>query len=399
MKFHRSIVPILVMIVTGIVISCGSGDQESAQDSETPLPPSLSGEDTRLSSKAVNLTGEQSKQLNIETRVLKSNKLSYTLPVPGVTFPSPDNIFMVSAPISGRITAIYAHEGEMLRKGQLLLEIESLEFANLVADFMKAGAEEDFAITQYDRIEQLVEKGISPQSALDRAAADLARAKALARAAEATLKAVGVRDEQIIQWQAGSDNQPNLKIYSPINGVLTEHLIDLGQAINSNEKMLTVMNLSKVLVRGFISPEDAGLVQPGDSIYVTLKDFPGRKLPAVVNTINPALDPLNKSVTLNVNVETPEGWPKPGQNVRLEVLVSTNIPVIAIPLSSIEYEGDLPAVFVKTSDNSYQKRLISISRMTDNAAIVDSGLKDGEIVAVSQIFSLKALAKYEEFAE
>ena len=227
-------------------------------------------------------------------------------------------------PISGRIVSVYAHEGEILQKGEPLMEIESLEFANLVADFLKAGADEDFAITQYDRIEQLVEKNISPYRALDKAEADLTRAKAIARASEARLRAVGFREEQIRQWQGGATTQARLKIYAPISGVLTEHLIDMGQAVNSNEKMLTIIDLNKVLVKGFVSPEDASLIQPGDSLYVTLKDYADKRIPAAVKTVNPALDLINKSVTINVIIPTPQQWPKPGQNVRLEVSVTNS---------------------------------------------------------------------------
>jgi cobalt-zinc-cadmium efflux system membrane fusion protein len=305
----------------------------------------------------------------------------------------------VSAPIQGRVVGLYAHEGESVKKGQLLIELESLEFANFVSDYLQARAEKLYQENQLERIKILVNKKISPERSLEKIQADYARASAAEQAAHTRLLSIGVKQTQIDIWDTGRTDQPFLKVYSPIDGIITEHLIDHGQAVNNYENMLTVINLDKVLIKGYASPEDGSLVQPGDSVEITQKDFKNQKLLSKVTTINPALDPINKSITINVITNSLKQWPRPGQNVRLKIKVTTPEPVISVPLSSIEYEGNFPTVFVKLTPNTYEKRFIKVQRLTGEAAIVESGLRGDESVAISQVFSLKALSKFEEFGE
>ena len=85
--------------------------------------------------------------------------------------------------------------------------------------------------------------------------------------------------------------------------------------------------------------------------------------------------------------------------MRLNVQVTTPEAVIFVPISAIEYEEELPAVFVRLAANRFEKRFIQLKKITDTAAIVESGLTGDEEVAISQVFSLKALSKFEEFGE
>ena len=73
--------------------------------------------------------------------------------------------------------------------------------------------------------------------------------------------------------------------------------------------------------------------------------------------------------------------------------------MIEIPLSAVQFEGKEATVFVKRDELTYEKRTVRLQRMLQESVIIESGLTPGEEVAVSQVFSLKALGKFEEFAE
>ena len=88
-----------------------------------------------------------------------------------------------------------------------------------------------------------------------------------------------------------------------------------------------------------------------------------------------------------------------GQNVRTSYDITTSESGVTIPLSAIQFEKDGATVFVLTYPNTFEKRSIGINRVTEKIAVVHSGLKPGDVVATSQIFSLKALEKFEEFAD
>ncbi|MCA9733806.1 MAG: efflux RND transporter periplasmic adaptor subunit [Deferribacteres bacterium] len=395
---HKKIMFFAILAVGTFFFSCGKENKEQASG-EITVPPSLSVEAEKQTTRLIKLTEQQTEQLHIEVLELLRAPLPFLISTPAITYPAPDLLSQVSTPISGRITQLEVQEGKRVKKGDLLCEIESLEFADLAGNFLEAHAEFEYLKSRVDRIGILVQKKISPQSALEKANSDLARARVQRLAAHARLLAIGVRQRQIDTWLAGTIDEPRLLVEAPISGIIMEQLISLGEAVDVNKKLMTIIELDKVLIRGFVSPEEGALIKAGDSLYVAQKDFPESMLPATVTTVNPALDPINKSITVNVITPTPDNWPRPGQNVRFEIKVTTPAPVLAVPATAIEYEGESAVVFVQKDSRTFEKRFIKIGENVGKWAIIHSGLKDGETIAVSQVFSLKALSKFEEFAE
>ena len=74
-------------------------------------------------------------------------------------------------------------------------------------------------------------------------------------------------------------------------------------------------------------------------------------------------------------------------------------PVITVPATAIAYEKENAVVYVKIDNTTYQQRLVNILKINGDRAIIESGLNEGEEIAVNQIFSLKALARFEQYAD
>ena len=77
--------------------ACGSDGLDKENAGEISLPPSLNEKVTETKIQTVKLTQEQNEQLNIKTFTVKRDNFSYSLTLPGITYPAPDNIFIVSA--------------------------------------------------------------------------------------------------------------------------------------------------------------------------------------------------------------------------------------------------------------------------------------------------------------
>jgi cobalt-zinc-cadmium efflux system membrane fusion protein len=383
-----------------VVVAGGCQDEERAppEDGLIPSPPSLqAAEAGRI--EVVTLTEEQVSRLGIQTVLVAPERVEYAIGLPGTALPAPDFYAEVSAPISGRIVRILAHEGEDVARGELLAELESLELANLVAEVLQARAEQTYQEQQVIRAEALVEKKIMPASSLDKARADMARAEALLSAAHARLHAIGITDEDLEDWATSEDRRPLMEVRAPLTGVLAEHLIELGQSVTAYETMMTIIDPARVQIRGFLSPEDADAVRPGDPVRIRSQAYSGRAIEAPVGTISPGLAAGNRSVTLNIFVDTENGWPIPGESVRLEIRASTGEPVIALPLAAVEYEGQRATVFVERDASHWEKRTVVVTRVTEDAVFVAEGVTEGERVAITQVFTLKALARFEQYGE
>lgn len=359
-------------------------------------PPSVSGVKPE---NLVRLTEQERAELKIQTSPVTSSFQKFTVAAPGVVFPAPDHISIISTPIDGRVSKIFVHEGQPVRMGQDLFSIESLEFGNMVSEFLQAVSEETFQTSRLQRLEQLVEQTISSKSELERARSDFQRAKTSVIAAVSKLKAIGVSDKEINSFRTAESIDPTLKIQSPINGILDQRSVELGQSVNALQNLARVLDMSHVLVRGYVSPEDARYISAGDSVRLSRRQNEPAFMQAVVTSVNPGLDENNRSVIVNVIMPTKDNWPKPGENLHLSIETASNTEVVTVPMEALTYEGNDPVVFVKAGDSAFEKRKIDIQELRDKFAVVRSGLQKGEILAVSQIFSLKALSRFDKISE
>jgi len=386
------------IFLAGIMLSCSSGKQsEKPSESIQETPPSVSGE--KPGKVLIRLSDKEKSELKIETEKVSTDVKNYNLLASGVVFPATNHASVISTPVDGRIVGIMVHDGQLIQKGQELFKLESLVFGNLVAEYLQALAEEKFQTTRLERMKQLVEQTISSRSELDRAQSDYERARTASIAAVAKLKAIGVPDHEIKAFENASQIDPALIIHAPISGSFEQLKVELGQSVNALEMLGRIIDLQKVLVKGYLSPEDARFVSPGDTVMVSRRDGDQKAIQACISSVNPGLDEDNRSLVVNVELTPQNNWPKPGENVRLEISSSSTGGVFAIPLKAITYDGNQAIVFVKKEEGIYEKRSVDIVEIRDQFAIARDGMKEGEEVAVSQVFSLKALSRYELIAE
>ncbi len=398
LQFIRHLVLVnLLSFLLVTIYSCGGKqvpDQKVKGASDSP--PSVSGIKPE---NLVKLSEKEIVELKIQTIAVTSSLANYSIDVPGVVFPAPNHVSIISTPIDGRVSRIAIQEGEEVRIGQELFSIESLVFGNMVSEYLQAVSEETFQTSRLHRLQQLVEQTISSKSELDRANSDYQRAKTTVIAAVSKLKAIGVPANEINAFRTAETIDPTLKIHSPIGGSLDQRSVELGQSVNALQMLARVLDISHVLVRGYVSPEDARYINKGDSVKISRRQNDPFEMKAVVTSINPGLDENNRSVVVNVLLASKDDWPKPGESLRLSISTSSQTEVITIPIEALTYEGNDPIVFVQISESTFEKRKVVVPEFRDKYAVVQKGLEKNERLATTQIFSLKALSRFDKIAE
>jgi len=386
-----------IIVVTTIVtmVSCNQRKTDGTEKAvvHTELPPSLQEKDN--SAVLVQLSDNQISGLSIETMKISSRITDYVVSAPGVVFPAPNHSSIISTPINGQINTINVYEGDNVVKGQELFRIQSLEFGTLISEYLQAQAEEKFQTNRLARLKQLVEESISSASELDRATSEYQRAMAMVKSAYAKLRAVGVPDKEIVTFRDAENFDPTLKIYAPISGVIEKNFVELGQSVNALENLSRILDTREILIRGYVSPGEARSVSLGDSVIISKRQQQGDPILGVILSKNPGLDENTRSVIVNIIIQSKNGWPKPGENLRLAITTSTKKEVIAIPFEALTYDGDQAIVFVKKSNNIYEKRAIQVDEINDRFVFVESGLSENEEIAITKVFSLKALSRFD----
>ncbi|HQV34101.1 MAG TPA: efflux RND transporter periplasmic adaptor subunit, partial [Calditrichia bacterium] len=195
---------ILMMMMAALFLgwACQSEQESSIEGTPVSFPPSLREETPAASVVRVSLNEEQMRHLNIRTVAVTPQIIRLPLEMPGTVEPSPERIAVISAPIEGMVVNILAHEGDRVRAGETLLEIESLEFANLLATYLQAKSTVAFQRSELERVRQLVDKKIAPLRNLEQVTSETERAETALRAAVARLLAVGVTEGQIQAFAA-----------------------------------------------------------------------------------------------------------------------------------------------------------------------------------------------------
>ncbi|MDE2781896.1 MAG: efflux RND transporter periplasmic adaptor subunit [Gemmatimonadota bacterium] len=381
-----------------LATACENPSPESVQ-TDVGTPPSIEVSSEGPGARLVRLTEAQARTLAIRTVTVSRASIRFGIRVPGTVTWAPDYYAEVSAPLSGRISSMAVHEGESVERGQVVARLESLELANLVSSYREEEAERRFAQLQVERYEPLVDSRISPASVLEGARAELTRATARSDAALIRLRSLGVGDQDLALWRASDVDRPLLALRSPIDGVVGEHLIELGQPVMAYEKMMSVVNTERVLVQAFLTPDDASWIRAGDSTRVVLPSMPSRAFEAAIMSVSPMVGDGSRSVVAIIPLVV-HGALIPGQSVRVTVLAQPGEPVIVVPLSAVEYEGDTAVVFVRGEDDmSWIPTPVEVARLGAEEAIIGSGLEPGDVVATTQVFTLKALARFAEYGE
>lgn len=388
-----------IVLILFSVAACNTGNKPKEETAvvETDVPPSL--KDDTEKTFLIELSDKERDELSIKTEAIKSEFVDHQILAPGVVFPSPGHASIISTPINGQVTAIRVYEGDWVNKGQELFRIQSLEYGNLISEYLQAYAQESFQKSRLARLEQLVQERISSTSELEQATAEYQRASTSLKSAYAKLRAVGVPDSEIGRFSNSGDFDPTLKIVAPINGVIEKNFVELGQSVNALENLSRVLDTRQVLIRGYVSPGDAVLVAPGNSVDISKREQEDMVIEGEINSVNPGLDENSRSVVVNIIIPSKNGWPKPGENLRLAITSESQKETVAIQLQALTYDGDQAIVFVKKDANTFERRPIEIEQIKGDFIFVASGLTVGEEIAVTKVFSLKALSRFDIISE
>lgn len=345
----------------------------------------------------ITLTSRQQKTLQPQTMALQSRVVQYPLAVPGVCQPAPGHVAAISAPLSGRLHGIRAHEGSRVKKGDILVEMESMELATLVAEYLKTRGQEQYLSRRMERIRQLVEKRISPQGTLEQLESERKVVMTTLQALSAQLQTIGY-DQQALNLQP---NQPipGLKLRAPIDGVIIAAQVIEGGAVDPHQELFTILNPDHLTVKGFVAPEDATPLRPGQKVTILKMQNQNIHIQGQLDSINPSLDPSNRAIAVLTRITPQDSWPSVGEPVRMVIDITTPKPLIAIPDKAVFTNGEQTAVFLETGPGRFRVAPVTVQPLAGGMLQLLEGPPPGSRIATSDIFTLKALIRVSEYGE
>jgi len=304
---------------------------------------------------------------------------------------------LVSARIPGTINVLRVREGDRVRKGQLLAQLDAQESQATAAvavagiDEAQRGLEEArsrkrLADVTFDRYQKLfAEQAITRQEFdVKQADRDLA-AQGVARA-EARLK----------QAQEGSRSASTMadytKIIAPISGIITSKQADLGATVFPAQPLMTIEDEGSYQLELAIPESMASRVKPGMAVQITL-DAVGSSQNATIAEIVPAADPGSRTFIAKVNLA--QKGLKSGMFGRGRIALGTSSNGIVIAHRAVVERGALTSVWVLDKENIARMRLVKTGKVMGDRVEILSGLSEGDRVVVSGVEKITEGAKVE----
>lgn len=274
----------------------------------------------------------------------------------------------VSAQTSGTVQSLPFDVDDSVAAGDLIVQLEDSEQRSRLRQ-ARAGLEEaDAALMdarqRFERIEAVHDRGLVSRQEFDQARNNLAAARARTERARA---AVSEAQEQVSYT----------RVVAPYGGILTERHVEVGEAVNPGQPLLSGLSLEQLRVLVDLPQKYAELARAERQAQVTLAD--GRVLETGEMTFYPYADPTTHTFRLRMRLNEPNGSLFPGMLVKVSVPVASR-EALWIPISSVIQRSELRAVFVLDAQDQPRLRQVRTGIRDNGRLEVLAGLSQGERV-------------------
>lgn len=293
---------------------------------------------------------------------------------------------------SGRVVESLVSKGQVVRKGQPLLVIESPDYVAAQTDLTTTRADVDKAAVNLKTAEVNAERSRrlfakeaiskkdlqSSEAALALAQAELQRAQAGLTVAQSKLELFGKTAGDISKLQAGADRR--VTIAAPISGTVVDRQVGLGQILNPDAPtpLFQISNLSDLWAQGDVFESDLANIRLGARAEISVESYPNRIFPARVSFINPTVDPVTRTIHVRCEVRNSGGLLKPDMFAKMKIIAAARQSVPVIPSSAVVARGENSFVLVEEAPGRFRKRRVEIGHEVDGSVMINSGLKAGE---------------------
>lgn len=294
---------------------------------------------------------------------------------------------LVSARIPGTVSVLHVREGDRVRKGQLLGQLDSQENvaqatgAVAAIDEAKRGLEEaqarcKLADATFGRFKKLYDEQAltrqefeTRQTERDLAHQAVARAEARLRQTQEASRAAGTMADYA-------------KIVAPIGGIIVAKPADLGATVFPGQPLMTIDDEGSYQLELAIPESQVRAVKAGTAVQVVI-DALGTSFSARVAEVVPTSDPASRTFTAKVSLS--QKGVRSGMFGRGSIALGSVVKVIMAPRSAVFERGALTAVWSVGSDDVIRMRLVKTGKIQGDKVEVLSGLSDGDRIVTAGV--------------
>jgi cobalt-zinc-cadmium efflux system membrane fusion protein len=361
---NRLLSTALCLLLTFLIVACN----ESKADPKAEAPPPAN---VQPDLDANNFKVDHPELFPLATAV--EYKAAPALNVTGVVQPDITRAVPVISLAAGRVVEIKAKLGDVVKKGQLLLRVQSNDVSGAYQTYVKAQNDERLARLQLERAQVLYEKGAIAKGALEAAEGTEGDAKADLTAATEQLRLLGI-----------DKDHPSgiVDIVAPTSGVITDQQVTSASGVQglSGPNPFTISDLSYVWIICDVYENDLDAVHVDETADIRLNAYPNRVLKGRIENILPILDPNIRTAKVRIEVPNP-GIMRVGMFVTATFYGKRPETYAAVPATAILHLHDREWVYAPIGGGHFKRsEVVTGNMIPGNLQEVVSGLKPGDQV-------------------
>ena len=290
------------------------------------------------------------KQVKYKTKAIERCTITEVVEASGTI--NPVNTVSVGSTVSGLIKEIYVDYNDVVKKGQILAQIDPANFEatvqqnqaqinNARANLAKLQAIANYDQKQYVRYKNLYSKNFVAKSELDEKLSTY----------QSDLAQINAAKAQISQYQAtlktALTNLGYTKIIAPVDGTVISREIDLGSPVAASfqapELFTIAQDLTKMQIEVSVSEGDIGRVEEGQDVTYTLDGYPDSTFTGKVTQVR--LSPTTESnvvtYTVIVDVNNEDLKLKPGMTANVSIITDKSENVLCVPNMALKFTPDI----------------------------------------------------------
>ena len=310
-----------------------------------------------------------------------------TLDIPGSIEVKQNLLARIGSPVQGRIIEIKGELGKTVKQGDVLSVINSTELAKQQLAYIKSVQMVELKTKSYERAVLLFDADVVSEAQKLERKTELSAAKADMEASKDQLSVMGMTVEDIEAIQSETQIDATTNIVAKIDGKIIKKNVNVGQVVDPTEDIFTIAMLNEVWGVAQVPERQIGFLKEGDELLIDVPAYESKFVEGKITYLGDIVDPVTRTVTIRTEIDNAHGLLKPDMLITMKVS-GKKIEKVGVPINAIVSIDDIPNIFVKTGENKFLMRPVTLGIKNKDAVHIDDGLLEGEEVVIDGAFHL-----------
>ena len=332
-----------------------------------------------------------------QIKIVKADKaeISEAVNVPGRIEVQQSRLTKIGSPVTGRVSDIQVSLGQIVKSGQILAKVNSIELTQTQLTYIKAKQQINLKTKAVERAKLLFEADVISKAEMQRIEAELESVKAEFDATGDQLEILGMTKDAIQKLLSSSAVNSYSDVLSRIAGIVIMKNVNIGEIVQPSDELFSVADLSHLWAVAEVPEQQVAFIQKDQEVTIDIPALDDNRVKGKIIYVGDIVNPETRTVLVRTDIDNLSQMLKPDMLITVTIQ-SKKVLKLAIPTTAVVRENDRTYVFAQTGPNKFRLREIEIGSRDGNMISVLSGITTGETIVSDGAFHLNNERKKKE---